>query len=62
MVLRPTTNTLECRYVIVNACLIDQWPEIFVRPLRAVFKTYSTTMNNYLIIDYSIPHGAPVND
>ncbi|POM64784.1 Hypothetical protein PHPALM_19645 [Phytophthora palmivora] len=53
---------LEGRYLIENARLVDQWPQMSVIPLGAVSKTGSTTSYIRLINVYSIPHSASVND
>jgi hypothetical protein len=53
---------LEGRYLIVEANLLDQWPEIFISPLAVVDKPGVLKQDIRLINDYSFPPEASVND
>ncbi|ETP33088.1 hypothetical protein F442_18322 [Phytophthora nicotianae P10297] len=53
---------LEGRYLIMEANLLDQWPEIFVSPLAVVDKPGAAQQDIRLINDYSFPPDASVND
>ncbi|ETP04959.1 hypothetical protein F441_18348, partial [Phytophthora nicotianae CJ01A1] len=46
---------LERRYLIMEANLLDQWPEIFVSPLAVVDKPGAAQQDIRLINDYSFP-------
>ncbi|ETL28816.1 hypothetical protein L916_17886 [Phytophthora nicotianae] len=53
---------LERRYLIMEANLLDQWPEIFVSPLAVVDKPGAAQQDIRLINDYSFPPDGSVND
>ncbi|ETK92181.1 hypothetical protein L915_04408 [Phytophthora nicotianae] len=54
---------LEGRYLIVDAQLLDQWPEIFISPLAVIDKPGAAQNNDTrLINDYSFPPEDSVSD
>ncbi|GMF37848.1 unnamed protein product [Phytophthora fragariaefolia] len=53
---------LEGRYLIVDAQLLGQWPELFISPLAVVDKPGVVAGDIRLINDYSYPPDASVND
>ncbi|OWZ08027.1 hypothetical protein PHMEG_00019497 [Phytophthora megakarya] len=48
-------------YLVVEADLLDEWPEIFISPIGVVDKSQSSTATR-LINDYPYPDGASVNE
>lgn len=53
---------LEGRYLVVDASLLEQWPEVFISPLSVVDKPGQMAGDIRLINDYSFPIAASVND
>ncbi|KAE9025581.1 hypothetical protein PR002_g11151 [Phytophthora rubi] len=50
------------RYLVVQASLADQWPEVFISPIGVVEKAGTDPPDIRIINDYSYPEGASVND